>query len=255
MYKPTPYILCGGRATRLAEATRGKPKCLMPVADAPIILYIINSLREQGFKRAVICSVEEDSHIIEQSVGSGWEHDMKIEYSCEAERSGTAMALKHAHDSHADTLLSLNGDTLLDIDFLNMTWWHKAWNSFATVACNKRMLHYGEADLRPLYPDAINGGPVTKFRRADHAVAWQSPYTSLSHSGVTMMKPDAMQLIDGSTLSIEDIIRKAIANHLPVFSYTSCDFYDIGTLDSYAKVDKHIHRFTKGTTYVPEQRS
>ena len=46
----TAIILAAGSGSRIKDITRGAIKCLLPIANRPMILYPINKLIQAGFK-------------------------------------------------------------------------------------------------------------------------------------------------------------------------------------------------------------
>lgn len=48
-------ILCGGKGTRLREETEYKPKPMVTIGDAPILLHIMKGYAHYGFKEFVLC--------------------------------------------------------------------------------------------------------------------------------------------------------------------------------------------------------
>ena len=48
------YLLVGGRGTRLASITNGKPKPLVDVHNNPFLDYVLNNLK--GFDITLVCS-------------------------------------------------------------------------------------------------------------------------------------------------------------------------------------------------------
>ena len=47
-------ILAGGKAERLGEAAKGKPKALVPIAGHPLVAYQIARLRGAGVERVLL---------------------------------------------------------------------------------------------------------------------------------------------------------------------------------------------------------
>lgn len=42
-------VLAGGTGTRIKELTKKRPKCLLPIANRPMIYYPLKSLLDAGF--------------------------------------------------------------------------------------------------------------------------------------------------------------------------------------------------------------
>ena len=49
------FVLCGGRGTRLKEATELLPKPMVPVGSRPILWHIMHTYAHYGFKTFVLC--------------------------------------------------------------------------------------------------------------------------------------------------------------------------------------------------------
>ncbi|KMQ86977.1 eukaryotic translation initiation factor subunit 3 gamma isoform x1 [Lasius niger] len=43
-----------GKALRMTELTAGQPKCLLPIANVPMIWYPLQILERSGFKEAIV---------------------------------------------------------------------------------------------------------------------------------------------------------------------------------------------------------
>lgn len=63
MHEPTPtsiadtpvFILCGGLGTRIKEETEFRPKPMVPIGGKPILLHIMRSYAQYGFRRFILC--------------------------------------------------------------------------------------------------------------------------------------------------------------------------------------------------------
>ena len=78
--RPTQaVILAGGRGTRLAPLTDNLPKALIPFHGKPFLGYVIEMLREQGFKRVLLLLGYMADAMIEH-FGGGSAYGVEISY-------------------------------------------------------------------------------------------------------------------------------------------------------------------------------
>ena len=100
------YLLVGGRGTRLASITNGKPKPLVDVHDNPFLDYVINNLK--GFDITLVCSNLNYEHFRQYK-------DLGIDVFNEGEPSGTAGFLMKV--KAPESFYVMNGDTYFSGDF------------------------------------------------------------------------------------------------------------------------------------------
>ena len=94
------YLLVGGRGTRLASITNGKPKPLVDVHDNPILDYVLNNLK--GFDITLVCSNLNYEHFKQYK-------EFGIDVFNEGEPSGTAGFLMKV--DAPDSFYVMNGDS------------------------------------------------------------------------------------------------------------------------------------------------
>jgi len=75
-------ILAAGLGTRLKWLTRERPKALMPVAGAPIIVHVIHSLAAHGI-RDIAINVHHHADVLKQALGNGEKLGVRLYYSPE----------------------------------------------------------------------------------------------------------------------------------------------------------------------------
>ena len=100
------YLLVGGRGTRLASITNGKPKPLVDVHDNPFLDYVINNLK--GFDITLVCSNLNYEHFRQYK-------DLGINIFNEGDPSGTAGFLCKV--DLPESFYVMNGDTYFSGDF------------------------------------------------------------------------------------------------------------------------------------------
>ena len=118
------YLLVGGRGTRLASITNGKPKPLVDVHDNPFLDYVINNLK--GFDITLVCSNLNYEHFRQYK-------DLGIDVFNEGELSGTAGFLMKV--KAPESFYVMNGDTYFSGDF--------------SLDCDTSTLFVAEEDVTP----------------------------------------------------------------------------------------------------------
>lgn len=73
-------ILCGGLGTRLRPLTDTLPKPLAPIHGRPFLAYLVEQMRDQGFRRVTLLTGYR-GEMIREYFGKGSEWDIEIDYS------------------------------------------------------------------------------------------------------------------------------------------------------------------------------
>src|SRR5215217_5692739 len=140
-------ILAGGRAERMGDATRGRPKALVEVAGRPLVAYQVGRLARAGVARVIVsCAAGQGGLFEGELAGLGPE----IVVAEEPEPLGRGGGLKFAARERHGTgdVYALNGDELVDVDFDALLSTHRVTGAAATIAIARPKSPFGIVDLR-----------------------------------------------------------------------------------------------------------
>lgn len=157
-------LLAGGKAERLGDAARGRPKPLVPVAGHPIAAYQVARLARAGVTRIVIaCSRGQESLFEEELSGFGPEIVTVGEPEPLGRGGGLRLAASHRREGGA--VFAMNGDDLLDVDLGTLLARHRERGAAATIVVAQVHSPFGVVELGER--DAVTG-----FREAPLLADW-----------------------------------------------------------------------------------
>jgi len=229
-------ILAGGLGTRLGELSSVTPKPLVEVAGRPFLEHLIWNLKRYGIKE-ILLLVGHLANRIQDHFGTGEDFGVHIEYAFEEKPAGTGGALLLARAKLADLFLLTNGDTLFDINYLDLELAHNANDSLVTIALRsiEDASRYGTVEV---LKDKITGFHEKKAGGA-----------GLINGGVYCIAKKSLDLLQETPSSIESDLFPLLASkgELSGKKYGGY-FIDIGTPDSLQEGDVSLRKWRKKPT-------
>lgn len=145
-------ILSGGKGTRLYPLTYTRAKQLIPVANKPILVRVIESIRDAGVTEIGIV-IGQTGPEIKEIVGDGSKFGVQITYIPQDSPDGLAHAVKISQPFlQNDSFVMFLGDNVIQggistliRDFAN----HEDWNSQIVLKEVENPTAFGVAKLRP----------------------------------------------------------------------------------------------------------
>lgn len=126
-------VLAGGLGTRLASRLEGIPKAMAPVSGRPFLEILLNRLKRGGCSR-VLLSVGHLRSTIQDHFGASF-HGLRIDYVIEDAPLGTGGAIRKALSQAAEeSVVVLNGDTFLEVEYADILKFHASERASATIA-------------------------------------------------------------------------------------------------------------------------
>jgi mannose-1-phosphate guanylyltransferase len=125
-------ILAGGKGTRLRPLTLNTPKPIVPVANAPFLLYQLDLMMSAGITE-VILSLSYQPRKIEDLLQDGADYGIGLRYAVEGTPLGTGGAFKNAEEYIDSTTVVFNGDVLTGLDLPAVIRRHRECGAVATL--------------------------------------------------------------------------------------------------------------------------
>lgn len=138
-------LLAGGKAERLGEAARGKPKALVDVAGRPLVEYQVRALIAVGVDRVIVSCRAGDEELFEEALGGL----VDLAFAPEAEPLGRGGGLRLAAHQRRESgpCYAFNADELFDVDLESLLAHHRLRSPAATISVAPLQSPYGIVDV------------------------------------------------------------------------------------------------------------
>jgi len=209
-------ILSGGKGTRLRPLTYTRAKQLIPLANKPVLVRVIETIRNAGVTEIGIVVGGSTAAEIEETLGDGSQWGVELTFIHQASPDGLAHAVKISEDFlQNDSFVMFLGDNAIEggISTLIRDFETHDWNSQIVLKRVQNPSSYGVASLRD--DDSI-----------DYLVEKpEDPPSDLALVGIYMFDKNvfkAVNTIEPSArgeLEITDAIQWLIENDYRVFPH------------------------------------
>ncbi|XP_012535638.1 translation initiation factor eIF-2B subunit gamma isoform X2 [Monomorium pharaonis] len=110
-------VLAGGKGSRMTELMASTPKCLLPIANIPMIWYPLQILERSGFKEAIVVIAEATKSDVSVSLDKlGLKIKIEFVGIPGAEDLGTADSIRLIHEKIYTDILVISCDLIANVD-------------------------------------------------------------------------------------------------------------------------------------------
>ena len=110
-------VLAAGEGRRLKPITNLRPKPMIPVANRPLLEYVVDAVSEAGIDELVLV-VGYKRNRIQNHFGTGDDWNVDIQYAVQDTQLGTGHAIAQAEEFIDEDFLVLNGDRIIEANLV-----------------------------------------------------------------------------------------------------------------------------------------
>ena len=229
-------MLVGGEGTRLQPLTLRTPKQLVPVLGRPLLLHLLEHLRDHGFNEVTLAMTRTTGSA---AVFAHFEGDapagIELSFVFEDTPLGSGGAIANAATGWSedpDPFLVCNGDLVTDLDLTSLVEFHREREAAVTIALHP------VADPTPFGVVALEeDGRITRFVEKP---AIDAAPSNLVNAGFWVLDPPVVSRLDATRFSrVEDVLFPALAaNHEGLYGMTPVGHWrDVGYPDAYLEAN------------------
>ena len=221
-------ILCGGRGSRLGALSVAIPKPLLPVAEQPFVLHLIQRMKREGFARIILAAHYQADHFLTFLFAHPNAVDV-LELMVEPTPLGTGGALRYVADHiHSPQFLVVNGDTWLSQSLTPVLRAHHE----AARACTAVVVHSNRVAGGARRKGVWRMGPHDTVR----ALTTEEEVTNgWINGGVYVFDRDVVCSWPQGCYDLEANLPSLLRGRCAGLFYSDAHLLDIGTPECYAK--------------------
>ncbi|MCV6610683.1 MAG: nucleotidyltransferase family protein [Amphritea sp.] len=222
-------IMAGGLGSRLGELTNDTPKPMIHVGGKPMLLHIIELMREQGFYKFLLC-VNYKKEKIKNYFKNGKHLGVNIEYIEERDRLGTAGALSLIDKDFNMPFVVMNADVITNLDFGQLLDSHGRNGSVATMCLRQ-------------YSEKIPFGVVeTDANGSVSAIKEKPEYTFNVNAGIYVLNNEVLRYIpDNQFFDMPSLFDQLLSEKILCGTYSILGYWmDLGRKEDLDKAEKDM---------------
>lgn len=243
-------VMAGGQGSRLWPLTATRPKPLVPVANRPVMAYLLEWLRRHDVTE-VLVTLSYRADDIRRAFGDGRALGLTIAYHVEAQPLGTAGAVKAAEPwIDGEPFLVVSGDGLTDLDLETLCRQHRQSGAILSLGLTRveDPSAYGVVDLN-------DQGRVIRFQEKPER---GKTFSRLVNSGIYCMEPRVLRHVPEGRPSdwSRDVFPRLLERGIAIFGRELKGYWcDVGTVTAYQRAQRDLLlRAARGQVLLPAAR-
>ncbi len=196
-------ILCGGKGTRMGDASEKIPKPLMQIGEKPVLWHIMKLYSSYGFEDFILCLGYRGEKIKEYFENNNHEK-WKIEFVETGENSTKSQRLLKIKSLIDDENFFVSyGDDVSNVDFNKLLKFHEYMGLTATVTGVKLISHFGVIEMN-------EDNVITHFKEKPTLEYWMN-------GGFMVFNKKIFNCLDSGEL--EDVVFPELAKNRQICAY------------------------------------
>lgn len=209
--RPTQaVILAGGLGSRLAPITNTIPKPMVPFHGKPFLEYLVELLKQQGFKKALLL-LGYLAPKIQDHFGDGRRFGIEIEYSVTPVEDDTGRRVWHVKDCLDPVFVLMYGDNYWPMPFEQMWAWFSAHTAPAMVTVYNNEDNYSKDNLR-----VDTDWFITTYDKSR-----QAPGLKGVELGFMILRRELLEKLPESNSSFEAVMFPQLAQQRQLLAFTT----------------------------------
>ncbi|MDQ3703550.1 MAG: sugar phosphate nucleotidyltransferase [Chloroflexota bacterium] len=224
-------VMAGGEGSRLRPLTIGRPKPMVPIANAPVMEHIFGLLRRHGITEVVV-TLQYLARVIQDYFGDGSDFGMKIHYAVEDMPLGTAGSVKNAEHLLDEPFVVISGDALTDFNLEEIVRFHALKGAMATLTLYRvpSPLEYGVVIVD-------RDGKVMRFLEKP---SWGEVFSDTVNTGIYVLDPAIFRYVRAGVAVdwSSDVFPQLLANQDPMYGFVASGYWcDVGNIPEYVRAN------------------
>lgn len=239
-------VLAGGLGTRLHPLTINLPKPMAPVANRPMMEYVVELLAKHNFKD-ITALLYHQPEIIKNYFGNGKGFGVNLKYVEALENYGTAGAVKFGAGDNKEPFLVISADLVTDFDLKKAVDFHNSKKALCTLVLTRvaNPLQYGIVIVN-------KDGRIKHFLEKP---SWSEVFSDTINTGIYVLDPKVLDFIpEGKEFDFsKDLFPLLLEQKAGLYGYVAEGMWkDIGSIEEYGRSQFQV---LKNSPFIQEKNS